>query len=64
MPIITPTKYRVDYQLYQGKPCIDDTADECRDCLTKRVRWAGKDLQKSSWGDPISAKNRAKWYKE
>ena len=30
MPILTPTAYRENYQLYEGKPCITDTADECR----------------------------------
>ena len=23
-------RYRENYQLYEGKPCITDTADECR----------------------------------
>jgi len=30
MPILTPTKYREHYTLYEGKPCINDTADECQ----------------------------------
>ena len=30
MPILTPTKYREHYTLYEGKPCISDTADECQ----------------------------------
>ena len=30
MPILTPTKYREHYTLYEGKPCITDTADECQ----------------------------------
>jgi len=34
-PTLTPTptpplRYRENYQLYEGKPCITDTADECR----------------------------------
>lgn len=37
MPILTPTKYRADYALYEGKPCITDTAAGCEACLTARV---------------------------
>ncbi|KAL9658652.1 hypothetical protein ABK040_006188 [Willaertia magna] len=58
MPIITPTKYRVDYQLYQGKPCIDDTKEECKQCLTDRVKWSGKQLTLDDWGDPIHYFNK------
>jgi hypothetical protein len=36
MPILTPTKYREHYQLYEGKPCITDTAAECRRWLRCR----------------------------
>jgi len=64
MPIITPQKYRADYQLYEGKPCIDDDREECRSCLTKRLKWAGKDLIKNKWGDPLTAKGRSKVYNE
>eukprot|EP00276_Gloeochaete_wittrockiana_P011303 CAMPEP_0184647032 /NCGR_PEP_ID=MMETSP0308-20130426/3885_1 /TAXON_ID=38269 /ORGANISM="Gloeochaete witrockiana, Strain SAG 46.84" /LENGTH=476 /DNA_ID=CAMNT_0027077643 /DNA_START=211 /DNA_END=1641 /DNA_ORIENTATION=- len=52
MPILTPTKFRKDYQLYQGKPCIDEGASECRNCLINRVKWAGKELALGIWGDP------------
>ena len=58
MPIITPTKYRVNYQLYQGKPCIDDTKEECKRCLTDRVKWSNKQLILDEWGDPISYFNK------
>jgi len=36
MPILTPRKYREDYQLYEGKPCIDERAEECQSCLKNR----------------------------
>jgi biotin synthase len=52
MPILTPTKYREEYQLYEGKPCIDDTADECRACLESRVASVSKRLAFSERGDP------------
>eukprot|EP00123_Amoebidium_parasiticum_P018355 comp24177_c0_seq5/m.44229 comp24177_c0_seq5/g.44229 ORF comp24177_c0_seq5/g.44229 comp24177_c0_seq5/m.44229 type:complete len:649 (-) comp24177_c0_seq5:19-1965(-) len=52
MPILTPTKYRVDYQLYEGKPCITDTAEECRSCLSLRVNMVGKRIKDGIWADP------------
>ncbi|WIA39023.1 hypothetical protein OEZ86_005171 [Tetradesmus obliquus] len=52
MPILTPTKYREHYQLYEGKPCITDTAEECRKCLNARVSMIGKRLRQGAWGDP------------
>jgi len=52
MPILTPTKYREHYQLYEGKPCITDTADECRKCLNARVSMIGKKLKPHVWADP------------
>lgn len=52
MPILTPRKYREDYQLYEGKPCIDEGAEECRSCLKNRISWAGKELTLHEWGDP------------
>jgi len=52
MPILTPTKYRENYQLYEGKPCITDTAEECRRCLNARVSMVGKHLLPAARSDP------------
>mmetsp|Transcript_13933 Transcript_13933/g.44676 ORF Transcript_13933/g.44676 Transcript_13933/m.44676 type:complete len:465 (+) Transcript_13933:1-1395(+) len=52
MPIITPLKYRADYQLYENKPCIDEASTECRGCLTMRINLAGKQIAWNEWGDP------------
>lgn len=54
MPILTTTSYRQNYQLYQGKPCIDEGHEDCRSCLTKRVEFAGKLLHLNDWSDPPS----------
>ena len=35
MPNITPVKYRGSYQLYNGKPCLDDDSEQCQVCLEK-----------------------------
>ncbi len=54
MPILTPTKYREAYQLYEGKPCITDTAVQCRRCLDMRLHSVGKTSAAGVWGDPAS----------
>jgi len=51
MPIITPKKYREHYSLYEGKPCVNETATQCQECLVHRLKWAGKDWGKGLWGD-------------
>lgn len=60
MPIITPQKYRAEYQLYQGKPCIDDEAEHCLQCLQNRVKFGcGKELYMKTgfWGEPKIKEN-------
>ena len=51
MPVITQKKYRGDYQLYDGKPCIDDDAEDCKSCLEGRVRLIGESIGYDEWGD-------------
>ena len=58
MPILTPTKYRQHYTLYEGKPCINDTAEECQKCLNARLSMVGKKLKPGIWGDPPSFRDR------
>ena len=41
MPIITPPSVRKQYQLYENKICIEDTAPACRSCLEQRISDAG-----------------------
>ncbi len=41
MPIITVPEHRAKYLLYDNKPCVDDNADKCKDCLTRRVMSIG-----------------------
>eukprot|EP00182_Erythrolobus_australicus_P000293 CAMPEP_0185829456 /NCGR_PEP_ID=MMETSP1353-20130828/259_1 /TAXON_ID=1077150 /ORGANISM="Erythrolobus australicus, Strain CCMP3124" /LENGTH=475 /DNA_ID=CAMNT_0028527255 /DNA_START=117 /DNA_END=1544 /DNA_ORIENTATION=- len=54
MPIVTPSHFRKQYQLYKGKPCLEDTAPQCANCLDRRVTWAGKSVALFDWGDPPS----------
>lgn len=51
MPIITLEDYRVKYQLYDDKPCINDSADKCKSCLTARVASVGDTVGFGEWGD-------------
>jgi biotin synthase len=51
MPNLTPVKYREDYLLYEDKPCLDEDADECRNCLEVRIHMAGDKIGFNEWGD-------------
>ena len=52
MPNLTPREVRKNYQLYDGKPCIDEARAECRGCLERRVQASGRRVGWNSWGDP------------
>jgi len=42
MPNATPGPLRQDYQLYPGKPCIDEDAFACARCVQARLRALGR----------------------
>lgn len=42
MPNATPVRYRKDYLLYPGKPCLDESADQCGQCVIRRIRALGR----------------------
>lgn len=44
MPNITPGSYRNDYKLYENKPCTDDAAEDCRNCLEARIQLTGDEI--------------------
>jgi biotin synthase len=46
MPNATPQKYRTLYQLYPGKPCVDESGDECCACVRKRIAALGRTIGK------------------
>ncbi len=60
MPNLTPVKYREDYLLYEDKPCIDEEADECQNCLEARIRMAGGEIAYNEWGDSLHFAKRTK----
>ena len=51
MPNITPTTHRKDYTLYENKPCTDEGAEDCANCLGIRVEMAGREIGYGEWGD-------------
>lgn len=51
MPNITPGKYRNNYKLYENKPCIDDEAEDCTQCLEARIAMTSNKVGYGDWGD-------------
>jgi len=51
MPNATHTQYRQSYQLYDGKPCLDENSGQCRGCLQHRVEFIGERIGFDEWGD-------------
>jgi biotin synthase len=51
MPQATPPRVRRQYTLYDGKPCLDDNADQCAACLEGRINSVGRKLSRDEWGD-------------
>lgn len=51
MPQLTPTERRKDYLLYEGKPCLDETAGQCKGCLEARIASTGRRVAYDQWGD-------------
>jgi biotin synthase len=58
MPQVTPPEVRKDYQLYPGKPCLDENALECHSCLGMRIAFAGRTIGYNAWGDSAHAVKR------
>jgi biotin synthase len=59
MPNVTPGQHRDDYLLYQNKPCTDDSADDCKNCLEVRVALSGNTIGYNNWGDSQHFQNRS-----
>ena len=51
MPNVTEVKYRRSYQLYSGKPCLDENASMCRSCLDRRLAAIGEHILYGEFGD-------------
>lgn len=44
MPNLTPSKYRIHYEIYPSKACIRETADQCHTCMNTRIRSIGRSV--------------------
>lgn len=42
MPNLTPTRYRVLYEIYPDKACIQESAGDCHACMKGRIRSIGR----------------------
>ena len=42
MPNLTPPEYRVMYEIYPDKACVNETAEMCRGCLSGRIESIGR----------------------
>lgn len=51
MPNITPTSERSLYTLYDNKPCTDEGAEECYNCIEARIKMASCEIKYNQWGD-------------
>ena len=51
MPQATPNRFRRLYTLYDGKPCLDDDAKRCANCLEARISSVGRRFLRDDWGD-------------
>ena len=60
MPNISDVIYRPNYQLYDNKPCIDDTSTECLECAGKRIEMIGEEIRYDVWGDSQHYLNKVK----
>ncbi len=50
MPNVTPVAYRVRYEIYPGKACVNETATACQGCLEGRIRSLRRRLGKGPGG--------------
>jgi biotin synthase len=55
MPNYTPLKYRVDYEIYPNKRCINEDPAECHGCMQARILSVGR---KVAIGPGHTYKNR------
>ena len=50
MPNVTPPAYRVRYEIYPGKACVNETAAACQGCLEGRIRSLGRQVGQGPGG--------------
>lgn len=58
MPNLSPTAVRAKYELYENKICTGDEAAHCRQCIERRIRSAGFEVDMGR-GDSLKSQRRA-----
>lgn len=58
MPNITPATNRVDYQLYENKPTLEERCEESLLKLSESIRKSGCEIKPDTWGDSPHWKNK------
>jgi biotin synthase len=51
MPNVTDPKHRRAYQLYEGKPSLDENSEQSRVGLENRIRGIGETIGYGLWGN-------------
>ncbi len=46
MPNVTSTEYRAKYEIYPNKICINDAAEQCRNCIENKINSIGRFVSK------------------
>lgn len=46
MPNVTSTEYRAKYEIYPGKICLNDSAEQCRGCIENKIKSIGRTISK------------------
>ncbi len=59
MPNVTDPKHRRAYQLYDGKPSLDENSEQSRMGLEKRIAGIGEKIGYGLWGNSPRFKKRA-----
>ncbi len=52
MPNLTPPRYRVLYEIYPNKACIQESADACHACLRSRIENLGRPIGRGPGSSP------------
>ncbi|MBU0692802.1 [FeFe] hydrogenase H-cluster radical SAM maturase HydE [bacterium] len=50
MPNLTPEKYRILYDVYPEKACLNETSDACKGCLQNQIDAIGRDIGSGQGG--------------
>jgi len=59
MPNVTAPEFRLNYTLYDNKPCLGEDASLCRGCLVRRIEGLGETIGFNEWGTPVHFARRS-----